>query len=89
MINRGMDVKELVNSELFYPQIWQNLTLFSPCEDMVIIPHSGELDDLEFQDPNLLFSTAGIMDQNFDEQNASLEEKILMNSRNIMSGQVK
>ena len=22
MINRGMDVKELVNSELFYPTIW-------------------------------------------------------------------
>lgn len=29
MIEKGMDVKELVNSELFYPQIWQNKSIFS------------------------------------------------------------
>lgn len=48
---------------------------------MVIIPHSGELDDLEFQDPNLLFSSNGIMDQNFDESTISYDERILMSSR--------
>ena len=47
MINRGMDVKDMVNSELFYPEIWHNLTLFSPTEEMVMIPYSGDLDDLE------------------------------------------
>ena len=29
MIDKGMDVKELVNSELFFPQIWQLKSIFS------------------------------------------------------------
>lgn len=29
MIEKGMDVKELVNSELLFPQIWQGKSVFS------------------------------------------------------------
>ena len=47
---------------------------------MVMIPYSGELDDLESLDPNILFSSNGF-ELNFDEQNASFEEMILMKSR--------
>lgn len=39
---------------------------------MVIIPYSGDLDDLETQDPNIVFSNNGILDQNFDEKNATI-----------------
>jgi hypothetical protein len=45
-----------------------------------MIPYSGELDDLESLDPNILFSSNGF-DQNFDEQNATFEERILIKSR--------
>jgi hypothetical protein len=55
MISRGMDVKELVNSELFYPTIWDKYSLFSPIEQAVIIPYNGEIEDLEFADPNIIF----------------------------------
>ena len=56
MISRGMDVKELVNSELFYPTIWDKYSLFSPIEKAVTIPYNGEIEDLEFADPNIIFS---------------------------------
>ena len=56
MISRGMDVKELVNSELFYPTIWDKHSLFSPIEKAVTIPYNGEIEDLEFADPNIIFS---------------------------------
>ena len=58
MISRGMDVKDLVNSELFYPEIWSKYSLFSPIEQAVIIPYLGDIEDLEFADPNIVFSEA-------------------------------
>lgn len=30
MINRGMDIKDLVNSTLFYPKIWRKYSIFAP-----------------------------------------------------------
>lgn len=58
MISRGMDVKDLVNSELFYPEIWSKYSLFSPIEEAVIIPYPGDIEDLEFADPNIIFAEA-------------------------------
>lgn len=55
MISRGMDVKELVNSPLFYAPIWTRYSLFSPNENPVIIGYNNDLEDLEFEDPNLIF----------------------------------
>jgi len=56
MIDKGMDVKELVNSELFFPQIWQNKSVFSPMPDAKIVPYNGDLDDLEFKEPIFIFA---------------------------------
>ena len=55
MINRGMEVKELINSELFYPAIWQNHLVFSPEKDPVTIPYNNDLVDLEMECPNTMF----------------------------------
>ena len=51
-----MDVKELVNSELFYPSIWTKYSLFSPHQDQVSISYNGDLEDIEYEDANQLFS---------------------------------
>ena len=56
MIEKGMDVKELVNSELLFPQIWQGKSVFSAIQDARIVPYNGDLDDLEFKDPVYVFS---------------------------------
>ena len=55
MINRGIDVKELVNSQLFYPTIWTKHQLFSSEKEPVRIPYNNEVDDIEFEDPYKLF----------------------------------
>ena len=55
MIRKGMNVKELCNSSLLYPPIWDNQTLFSPIEDKVIVPYNNHLDDLYFDDPIKIF----------------------------------
>ena len=52
-----MDIKDLVQSSLFYPEIWQNESNFSQVEKPVILPYNGEIDDLEFEDPTKLFNT--------------------------------
>ena len=56
MINRGMEIKDLVNSELFYASIWTEMSLFSPNENVQLLAYSGEVDELEFEDPNMLFN---------------------------------
>lgn len=79
MINRGMDVKDLVNSELFYPEIWTKYSLFSPIEEPVIIPYAGDIEDLEFADPNIVFSDANRnLEQSFDKSNSNYAEKAMM-----------
>lgn len=50
-----MDIKDLVQSSLFYPEIWQNESSFSQVEGPIILPYNGEIDDLEFEDPTKLF----------------------------------
>ena len=77
MISRGMDVKELVNSELFYPTIWEKYSLFSPVEKVVTIPYNGEIEDLEFSDPNIIFNEMKV-EQSFDKKNTSYAEKTMM-----------
>jgi len=57
MIKRGMDVKELVNSHLFYCSLWPNKSLFSSSKAKVVLPYNGDIEDLEIEDPNLLFRT--------------------------------
>ena len=69
-----MDVKELVNSQLLYPSIWTKLSLFSTNQKSIAIPYNGDVEDLEFEDPNLLFCRYS-EDQNFDMKSASYQEK--------------
>lgn len=55
MINKGMDVKELVKSTILYPPLWTHHTVFSPDQNLKIQPYNNELDDIEFEDPRDLF----------------------------------
>jgi hypothetical protein len=55
MINKGMDVKDLVKSQILYPSLWNNHTVFSPDTDVCIQPYNNELDDIEFEDPKDIF----------------------------------
>lgn len=55
MVSRGMDVKDLVNSELFYVSIWKDVPVFSNVAELTIAPYNGEIEDIEFEDPNQLF----------------------------------
>lgn len=64
MISRNMDIKDLVQSSLFYPQIWQDVSIFSHIGKPVIIPYNKEIDDLEFEMPELLFKTYDSRDSN-------------------------
>ena len=77
MISRGMDVKELVNSQLLYPSIWTQYSLYSTNPNPVSIPYNGDVEDLEFEDPNILLNRHN-QDQNFDIKSASADEKQLM-----------
>mmetsp|Transcript_26611 Transcript_26611/g.40609 ORF Transcript_26611/g.40609 Transcript_26611/m.40609 type:complete len:114 (+) Transcript_26611:5144-5485(+) len=56
MINRGMDVKELVSSQIFFPQVWTNQSLFSPLKEPIIVPYNGDIEDIEFESPQTLFA---------------------------------
>ena len=51
-----MDVKELVNSQIFYPTLWKRQSYFSPIKTPVVIPYNGEIDDLEYENPDILFA---------------------------------
>ena len=86
MVNKGMDVKELVNSNLFYPPVWTKYTLFSEMKEPAIRPYSNELDDLEFEDPFRLFNTNidKKLFQKFDLNNKSKAQKELMRRRKKM-----
>jgi hypothetical protein len=56
MINKRMDVKELVQSTILYPILWNNQTIFSSDEDIKMIPYNNSMDELEFENPYELFS---------------------------------
>ena len=45
-----MDVKELVNSSLFFVPIWTQYSVFSPIQEPLIVPYNNDIDDLEFDD---------------------------------------
>lgn len=51
-----MDVKDLVNSNLFYPKVWERYTIFSDQKELTIVPYNNDLEDLEFDDPDKVFS---------------------------------
>ena len=51
MISRGMDVKELVSSELFYVSVWKDVPIFSDRKEVTISPYNGEIEDMEFENP--------------------------------------
>ena len=53
-----MDVQELVNSKLLYPQIWQDYTFFSHIKDPVMVAYNKELQDLQYEDPNKIFDSS-------------------------------
>mmetsp|Transcript_14473 Transcript_14473/g.22459 ORF Transcript_14473/g.22459 Transcript_14473/m.22459 type:complete len:174 (+) Transcript_14473:4791-5312(+) len=55
MIKKNLDVKKLVNSDLFYPPLWQNRTIFSKHEAPAIRSYRKSLEDLEFDNPEAIF----------------------------------
>ena len=55
MINKGINVCELVTSDLFYPPIWTEKTIFSENQEICIEPYNNDINDLEHDDPNRLF----------------------------------
>ena len=55
MIAKGMDVKDLVNSELFYVPVWTHMSLFSSSSKTEFLAYNEEIEELEFEDPNELF----------------------------------
>ena len=70
MIRKGLDVKDLVNSNLLYPPIWQNQSFFSQTQDIVIKPYNNDVEDLEFENPNIIFNR-GETDKNLMQISAS------------------
>ena len=69
-----MDIKDLVQSSLFYPELWQNESNFSQVEGPIILPYNGEVEDLEFEDPTKLF-------ENYLQKNKT--SKLLGNHKDI------
>ena len=59
MVRRGMEIKDLVNSQLFYAPLWTRCSLFSTMEEDVILPYNEPIEELEFEDPNLVFKDYG------------------------------
>ena len=55
MMNKGINVCELVESDLFYPQIWTEKTIFSDNQDICIQSYNNDINDLEHDDPIRLF----------------------------------
>jgi len=51
-----MDVKELVKSHLFYPQIFTKHSYFSAEKEQILLPYNQELDSMLMEDPNNMFA---------------------------------
>ena len=73
MITKGMDVKDLVNSELFYVPAWTHLSLFSSSDETEFVGYNEDIEELEFEDPNELFQTA-----DEKEEEAQLSQEITL-----------
>ena len=58
MIDKGIDVKELVNSNLFYPPMWTKYTLFSSLQERITVGYNNDIDDMEYEDPDKVFDSA-------------------------------
>ena len=73
MISKGMDIKELVNSDLLFPPVWTKYTLFSEMQEPAISIYNHELEDLEYEDPFILFdkNVNSKLSQQFDINNKS------------------
>jgi hypothetical protein len=72
MIGKGMDVKELVNSKLLFPTLWTKYTIFSDVSRIETAIYNGSLEDLELDDPFVLFNkTESGKSQQFDVNNKS------------------
>ena len=52
MIAKGLDVKDLINSGLFYVPVWTHLSLFSASDETEFLAYNQDIDELEFEDPN-------------------------------------
>jgi hypothetical protein len=65
MISKGLDVKDLITSDLLFPPVWEKYTLFSEMQQTVVSVYNNELEDLEFEDPFALFNKS--KDENFDQ----------------------
>lgn len=89
MIDNDMDVKELVNSELFYPQIWQNKIIFSKNQETVYAPFNGDLEDLEFESPDCLFSKLDGIKHQANEEGLDHLNKSIQNISNQVQGKKK
>lgn len=73
MINKDMDVKELINSPLFYPEIWTKYTLFSDQQKPTIRPYNNDLADLEYEDPREIFKEENEKEkENVEQQKQAL-----------------
>ena len=55
MIERGMDVNELVTSKILYIRLWQSYTYFSDIKTPVIVAYNKDIQDLEYEDPQQIF----------------------------------
>ena len=55
MIQKGMNVIELINSNILFPEIWEKYTLFSEINHTVVVAYNNDLEDLEFEDPSTIF----------------------------------
>ena len=83
MIQKGLDVEELVNSNLFYPRLWPTISAYSADQEMRFLPYNGELEELDVEDPNKLFGEAGAEDdkpKDEDEEELYLCKKLACSS---------
>ena len=64
MINKGMDVKELVKSKILYPPLWTHHTVFSPETTITIQPYNNDLDDIDYEDPKDIFKDNSMRNAN-------------------------
>lgn len=56
MIDKNLDTKELVGSELFYPSLWTQHSIFSEEEESQIVAYNNDLEDLELENPYKIFN---------------------------------
>ena len=56
MVDKGIDVNELVNSNLMYPEIWQNKPMFSDIKELTIQAYNNSIEDLEHELPEKVFT---------------------------------